>query len=32
MAKQFPSFDAAHESFIAQQHIFFVAPPRRTGT
>ena len=31
MAKQFPSFDTAHESFIAQQHIFFVATAAPDG-
>lgn len=31
MAKQFPGFDAAHESFIAQQHIYFVATAAPDG-
>ena len=31
MAKQFPSFDAAHEAFIAQQHIYFVATAAPDG-
>jgi predicted pyridoxine 5'-phosphate oxidase superfamily flavin-nucleotide-binding protein len=31
MAKQFPGFEPAHETFIGQQHVFFVATAAPDG-